>query len=183
VDKIKGYNWFVSIGGFTSSPAGDVEELLSILNEAISPSVFQVFDANFIAGPEHLFFAAVNAVKAFQTSSAISRNLSIEVILYVSCHDQISRALDITGVTPSTNQLALLILAKNKETAEEAFIKASKILGSSDDSVLELDEKKFERIKKKFDISDLELEAVGGLKKEALTKLIVERGALLPLRR
>jgi tRNA threonylcarbamoyladenosine modification (KEOPS) complex Cgi121 subunit len=160
-----------------------VDELLGDLGKAISPAVFQIFDAKRIAGWSHLYMAAVNAVGAFESGSSISRGLGIEVLLYASCQDQISRALDVVGVSPGTEKLALVVLRDGPGEAEAAFVKAADILGEADDSVLGLDETKFHEVAEVFGVSENALEAVGGERDEALTSLLVEKGALLPLRR
>jgi tRNA threonylcarbamoyladenosine modification (KEOPS) complex Cgi121 subunit len=180
---VKGSDWAVSIGGFRGASIGDIDSFLERMGEAVAPALFQVFDADRVAGWEHMFFAAVNAVKAHEAGAAISRSLAIEVLLYASCQDQISRALEIVGVTPSTERVALLVLADGKEAAEKAFGRAPVALGRDDASVLGLDAEKSVRIKETFGVSDAEIEAVGGSESDALTRLLVERGALLPLRR
>lgn len=180
---IKGSDKAVSIGGFRSVTVNDVDELLSNLRRAISPAVFQIFDATRIAGWRHLYMAAVNAVGAFELGSPISRGLGIEVLLYASCQDQISRALDVVGVGQETEKLALIVLREGHGEAEAAFERAADILGEADDSVLELDRIKFREIAKVFGVSENELEVVGGERDRALTSLLVEKGALLPLRR
>ena len=180
---IKGSDKAASIGGFRGVTVNDVDELLSSLSRATSPAVFQIFDATRIAGWRHLYMAAVNAVGAFESGSSISRGLGIEVLLYASCQDQISRALDVVGVGTGTEKLALVVLGNGPGEAGAAFGKAAGILGEADDSVLGLDEKKFLEIAKVFGVSENELEAVGGERDKALTSLLVEKGALLPLRR
>ena len=180
---IKGSDKAVSIGGFRGVTVNDVDELLSSLSSTISPAVFQIFDAARIAGWRHLYMAAVNAVGAFESGSPISRGLGIEVLLYASCQDQISRALEVVGVGLGTEKLALIILRDDPSEAEAAFEKAAEFLGEADDSVLGLDEAKFHEIAEVFGVSETELEAVGGERDEALTSLLVEKGALLPLRR
>ena len=180
---IKGSNKAVSIGGFRDVTVNDVDELLSSLSKATSPAVFQIFDSTRIAGWRHLYMAAVGAVGAFESGSRISRGLGIEVLLYVSCQDQISRALDVVGVGPDTEKLALVVLRDGPGEAEVTFERAVDILGEADDSVLEIDETKLLEITKVFGISENELEAVGGNHDNALISLLVEKGALLPLRR
>jgi tRNA threonylcarbamoyladenosine modification (KEOPS) complex Cgi121 subunit len=180
---IKGSDKAVSIGGFRGVTVNDVDELLSSLSRATSPAVFQIFDAKRIAGWSHLYMAAVNAVGAFESGTTISRGLGIEVLLYASCQDQISRALDVVGVGPGTEKLALVVLRDGPGEAEAAFEKAADILGEVDDSVLGLDETKFREIAEVFGVSENALEAVGGERDKALTSLLVEKGALLPLRR
>ena len=180
---IKGSDKAVSIGGFRGITVNNVDELLSSLSRATSPAVFQIFDATRIAGWRHLYMAAVNVVGAFESGSPISRGLGIEVLLYASCQDQISRALDVVGVGPETEKLALIVLKEGSGEAEAAFAQAADILGEADDSVLMLDEIKFREIAKVFGVSENALEAVGGERDKALTSLLVEKGALLPLRR
>ena len=180
--SIKGSDKAVSIGGFRGVTVNDVDELLNSLNKATSPAVFQIFDATRIAGWRHLYMAAVNAVGAYESGTTISRGLGIEVLLYASCQDQISRALDVVGVDSDTAKLALVVLRDGPGEAEAAFEKAAYILGEADDSVLGLDEIKFREVAKVFGVSENELEAVGGERHEALTGLLVEKGALLPLR-
>jgi len=180
---IKGSDKAVSIGGFRSVTVNDVDELLSSLRKATSPSVFQIFDATRIAGWRHLYMAAVNAVGAFESGSPISRGLGIEVLLYASCQNQISRALDVVGVSPDTEKLGLVVLNDGPGEADAAFERAANLLGEADDSVLGLDETKFQEVVEVFGVSENELEAVGGGRDNALTSLLVEKGALLPLRR
>jgi len=180
---IKGSDKAVSIGGFRDVTVNDVDELLSSLSKATSPAVFQIFDSTRIAGWMHLYMAAVNAVGAFESGSPISRGLGIEVLLYASCQNQISRALDVVGVYPDTEKLALVVLRDSHDEAEATFKRAADILGEADDSVLELDEIKLREITKVFGVSERELEAVGGKRDNALTSLLVEKGALLSLRR
>ena len=180
---IKGSEKAVSIGGFRGVTVNEVDELLGSLRKATAPAVFQIFDASRIAGWMHIYMAAVNAVGAFESGSRISRGLGIEVLLYASCQDQISQALEVVGVGPDTEKLALVVVRDDPGEAEAAFVRAAAILGEADDSVLELDETKLREITKVFGVSENELNAVGGRHDNALTSLLVEKGALLPLRR
>jgi KEOPS complex subunit Cgi121 len=180
---IKGSRWNVVIGGFRGVDVSDVDELLHRVGEAVSPHIFQVFDADRVAGWEHLFFSAVNAVKAFQAGAAVSKSLAVEVLLYASCRDQISQAFSIMGISPSTRRAALLLMGETCELVNQVFLRASGLLGAPDDSVLGVDDKKFDEMRRIFSISDLELEAVGGPREDALLSLIIERGALLPVHR
>jgi len=180
---IDGSDWEVAIGGIRGVSIGDIEGFLTRVREAVGGRVFQAFDAGRVADWKHLFFSAVNAVSAIEGGGAISRSLGIEVLLYVSCVDQISRALEVVGVTPSTNEIALVVLAESTGEAEEAFLKAAESLGVHDDGILELGAEKLSSLKERYGVSDAELEAVGGPESDALEMLLVERGALLRLRR
>ncbi len=181
--RIKGSDWAVCIGGFREVKVVDVDSILDRFKAEVSGSVFQLFDADRVAGWEHIYFASVNAVKAFETEAAVSKSLAIEVLLYASCQDQITVAFSILGISPNTDRVALLVMGESVSEAEHAFKKASKLIGNEDDSVLLVDNEKFDELKRVYSISDLELEAVAGSREEALARLIIERGALLPVRR
>ena len=181
--RIKDTDWVVCIGGFRGVKVDDVDILLERLGTEVSPSVFQLFDADRVAGGEHIYLAAVNAVQAFESEVTVSKSLAIEILLYASCQDQIAEAFTILGISPSTERVALLVMDESASKAEHAFSRASKLIGKEDDSVLRVDDEKFEELRQVYSISDLELEAVAGSKEEVLTRLIIERGALLPVRR
>ena len=180
---VQGSDWVVSIGGFRGVTVGNVEGFISRVREAIPDSRFQAFDADRVAGWRHLFFAAVNAVGAFEGGRGVARSLEMEVLLYASCRDQISQAFEVVGVSEGTVNVALLVLGESPGEVEEAFVSASRVIGEPDDSVLEVAGTKFAELKEVFGVSDEELGAARGPAEEALTKLIVERGALMPLRR
>jgi tRNA threonylcarbamoyladenosine modification (KEOPS) complex Cgi121 subunit len=181
--KIKNSEWYAAIGGIKDFSVKNVMTLISRISEIVSPNLFQLFDADNIAGWKHLFFSAVNSVKAFESGYAISRNLDMELMLCASCQDQISKAIKQVGISPSTKRVALLILTKNHCDLEPTFRKTSKILGQSDDSILNMNEEKLKRLKKIFNVSELELEALQRDKREALTQILIEKGSLIATRR
>ena len=180
---VKGSNLVVSVGGFSGVSVDNVDGFISLIRETLLSVRFQVFDADRVAGWRHLYFAAVNAVGAFEGGRGISRSLEVEALLYASCRDQISQAFEVVGVSERTANVALLVFAESHLEAEGAFTRVSGIIGAPDDSVLEVSGAKRVELKSVFGVSDTELGAVRGPAEEALTKLIVERGALLPLRR
>lgn len=181
--EVGGADWYVSIGGFRDVSVGEVDGFISRVRDALPDVRFQAFDADRVAGWRHLFFAAVNAVGAFKGGRGISRSLEVETLLYASCCDQISQAFEVVGVSERTVNVALLVLGESPEETKRAFTVVSNVIGEPDDSVLEISVEKRVELKMVFGVSDEELGAVRGPAEEALTKLIVERGALLPLRR
>ena len=177
---IDGSDLVACIGGFSGVPIKDPDGLLKRL-ASTSNVVVQLFDARRVAGSEHIFFAAVDAVRAFESGSAASRSLGMEVLLYASCQDQISKALGIIGVSKGAHDVCMLVMARDGEEARIAFKDASELLGSADDSVLDIDDEKFTTLKEIYRVTDVELEAMGG--RESLPDLIIERCALLAIRR
>ena len=56
-------------------------------------------------------------------------------------------------------------------------------MGDLDDTVLEIDQPKFEALKKLYEITDTAIETVGCDRYKALTSLITEKSTLISLRR
>jgi tRNA threonylcarbamoyladenosine modification (KEOPS) complex Cgi121 subunit len=180
VSGIKGSPLFVAIGGFRVE-VGDPKALVRAVSEASAPHAAQIVDAGRVAGRDHLFMAAVNAARSTETGMAVSKSITVEAILYASAQDQITKALALLGVTAKSSTVALVVFAPSRGEAEESYGKAAKLLGEEDDGVLEIDEVKTASLRKTYGIGDEELEAAGG--PGALGRLVVERGALLSLRR
>jgi KEOPS complex subunit Cgi121 len=146
----------------------------------------QFFDAKKLAGSEHLYFAALNALNAFERKMNISNNLAVESLIYASAQRQITKAVKMLGITENSSQVAVLIIAKNRDEKKSSLNLVNEILpGKRDDTVLNLSLEKIKLIKKLFNISETEFEAQlkkQGFEKEALTDLIIERMALLVLK-
>lgn len=181
VSAIKDSTWFVAVGGFKVKTIKDVRALVKLVTDAASPHPAQIVDAAKVAGRDHLFLAAVNAVKSTDTGVAFSKNITVETILYASTQDQITKALEMLGVTAKSTTVALMVFAPSRAESEGAYRKAAAHLGAEDDEVLNIDEGKVTALKKTYGVSEDELKAAGGA--DALGGLIVERGALLSLRR
>ncbi|MBN1784305.1 MAG: hypothetical protein JW815_01010 [Candidatus Bathyarchaeota archaeon] len=173
----------IVIIGFRNVQLKDINGFLEQFKEANIGASVQFFDAKHIAGSQHLYFAALHALNAFDKNITISNNLAVEAILYASAQRQIKKAVQMLGIKENSSELAALIMTKNDH---EKFDRLSQVIemiqGERDDTVLELTDKKVNKIKKVFSISDLEVEAKlkkDGLEKEAVTDLVIERMALL----
>ena len=125
----------------------------------------------------------MNALKAFEHKKNISSSLAIETLLYASAQRQIRKAVDTLGVKQDSSQVAVLIIAENRQGIDDCLKAVSRLmLGERDDCVLELTDEKIWDIKKLFGVSDLEIEAKlrrKGLEREALVDLVIEHVALL----
>jgi len=183
-EQIKEYGRWLGIASFRNVVVKNVEQLISMLSEAASPAEIQLFDADKVAGREHLFFAALNALKAFKEGIKISRSLSLEAILYASAQRQIKNAIEMLGVRNGTINLAVMVLAEDEASIirfeEWLRIKLSWIPDSS--AIESWTTEKVEGIKSLFKISDLEMEKMLGKDvaiEAVIKKLVVERVALL----
>ena len=181
--KVEEINKCVAIAGFENIKVNDVDEFLRRVRKKLKHVHAQFFDARLVASKDHLYFAALNVLKAFENGSNRSRDMAIETLLYVTAQRQIKNALDIIGIDQNSNDVAVLIIAETEQQADDALETIAELLsGSRNDAVLELTEEKIDDIKRLFRISDIELEAnlVGeGFQKKALIDLVVEHVALL----
>ncbi len=174
---------YVALAGARTVEVRDVDATLETVRRLAGDLAFQLFDAEMVAGWRHLFHAAVNAVHATRGGSAISNSVEVESMLYASCQDQISKAFTLMGLSQNVKNVAILVLSQDPSEAESLAAEIAERLGVPDDGVLDVTPEKYERLKEVFDVGDEALATVGGDPYEALTSLIVEKGALLPLRR
>ena len=173
----------IAIVGFSNVKIQNINTFLEQFRKETKEAPIQFFDAKKVAGPQHLYFAALNALNAFKKKTNISNNLAVESLLYASAQRQITKAVKMLGIQQDTTDVAALIIAENSHEKKDGLGLVTKMIpGECNDSVLELSNKKIVDIKKLFGISDLEFEAKlknQELEKETLTDLIIERMALL----
>jgi KEOPS complex subunit Cgi121 len=176
-------NGQIVIVGFRKVQIEDINAFLEQFRKEDRGASVQFFDAKHVAGPHHLYFAALNALNAFGKHTHISNNLAVEALLYASAQRQIKKAVNILGIKQDSSEIAALVITGNRHKKSDYLRLVTKTVpGERDDTVLELTDKKLGTIKKLFRISDLEFEAKlekEGLEKEALTDLVIERMALL----
>ena len=177
------YNGYIAIAGFKNVKIKEVNGFLERVRREAREAHVQFFDAKLIAGQQHLYFAAVNALKAFEKKSNISSSLAIEALLYASAQRQIRKAVDTLGVKQDSSEVAVLVIAENRQGTDDCLKIVSGLMsGEREDAVLELTDEKIGDVRRLFGISDLEIEAKlrrKGLEKEALADLVIEHVALL----
>lgn len=186
IKRIEGYRKFVAFAGFRDVCVGDVERFLSRIRRRLGGATVQFFDAELVAGWEHLYFAVLNALKAFESGKSISKNLAVECLLYASAQRQISSALELIGIKGGSSRVAVVAVADGKEEAKGALREVSVLIGGKrDDCVFELSDEKLPRVRKLFGISDTELgtRLEDGEEKKALSDLVIEHIALLAVQR
>jgi KEOPS complex subunit Cgi121 len=172
--------------GLGNCQVNDPERTLGKLRSLFPKVQVQLVRADRIAGREHLKFAARNAIRAFRQKNNRSQSLAMELLLYASCQRQISRAIQRLGVSPETREIVLAALTKNSDTYDPLARAAQKeSAGVLREAVIEIDSKsKVSELKKAYNIGTAEMEAARFPKEaeeEVLTRLIIERSALLSL--
>ena len=146
----------------------------------------QICSASRIATWEHIFFSVLYAKHAFTQKRNISKQLAMEVLLYISGQRQIRIALNEIGIESGDN--AIIILGNSEESMKQALAECEKLLGGvKADEILALyDDSKFSAIQGYFQITDGELNAISlsntqDSKNTALVKVVLNRVALVAL--
>lgn len=177
---------YVLIAGYSAERRIEVEKIFDWMRTR--DDAVQVFDAESIAGWQHVYLAVVNAIAAFRAEANITRNLGMEILLYVSGQYQINRAFQTVGIRDSTRKICLVVAASSERKAIAIQEQFQKHFGLRwEDSTLAIEsEDKIRHLKQIFSIDDLEIETMRGrglAQKEILRGLIIERGALLITKR
>ncbi len=183
---VEGYEKYMAVVGFKDAHVENPDLLLNQVRKKLSPVDVQFFDASLIAGWEHLYFAAINALKAFRNGTNISKSVAVEALLYASAQRQISAAVDLIGLKKDTSEIVVLGVADSSEMAARTILETSKLVpGVRDDSVVDFHDEKIIEIRELFEITDTELTAnsSGSQGKDALVDLVIEHMALLVTRR
>ena len=147
--------------------------------------IIQFFNSQLIAGWEHLFFSAVHSLKTFKQGRNLSNKLDLEILLYASGQRQIKKAIKKIGIGLETQNIAILIMGNSIETIESAKLKIFELIkGTEDESILDINKNKYEKISKAFNITPLEIETTSNSsewkdKVEALGKIVLNRIAFV----
>jgi tRNA threonylcarbamoyladenosine modification (KEOPS) complex Cgi121 subunit len=183
--SIEEFGKYVEIAGFKECKISDVDGLCEQTGKLKRVEV-QFFNAQRIATWQHLYFAALNAVNAFESKINVSKSLAIEMIRFASARRQIREAMLIIGIKAGCSRIAVTTVGDDEKKVDNALsMVAGLINGKRDDTVLELTPKKTKEIEETFEISPMELESVT-MKEEtdrALLNLVLERMALVSTQR
>lgn len=185
--RLEEFGKHVAIAGFKDVKIADVEKFLDTVKNKIGlDAEFQFFNAKLVATWQHLYFASLNALTAFKNQTNISKSLAVETMLYASAQRQIRKAMELIGIKVGVSEIAVLVIGEDAEKVDSTLSYIAELVDAKrDDKVLMLSEEKIRALRKAFEISDVEIEAViskGGLEK-AVVDLVTERMALLSTRR
>ena len=174
---------YVEITSFSNVKIENAEEFVKAARKEMPQSVWvQFFDAELVATWQHLYFAVLNALLAFENGRNISKSVAMEVLLYASAQRQIRKALQLIGVKCGSANVAIVIVGQNANSVKAVLSAVSKHIGAEpDETVLEVSKEKLQRIREAFGITEKELETVMEKRdvNQAVVNLVIERMALL----
>jgi KEOPS complex subunit Cgi121 len=174
---------YVEITGFSNVKIENAEEFVKTARKEMPQSVWvQFFDAELVATWQHLYFAVLNALLAFENGRSISKSVVMDILLYASAQRQIRKALQLIGVKCDSANVAIVIIGETANSVQAVLSSVSRCIGAEpDEKVLEVSKGKLRSIREAFGITEKELETVMEKRdaKEALVNLVIERMALL----
>ncbi len=191
IKSVEDGHYFIAVFGLETKGV-EVSSLLDSIIELSKETgvTIQLFDSSLIATWEHLFFGALNALKAFSYGKNISNKLSVECLLYTSGQRQISIAVKNFGVKPATRKIGIILIGDDQDPLQEVYKKVLLITkGVENDTVLSINNKdKFGKIRNFFQITEIELNTICDSDElsscvEALTRYCIERSSLLVLQK
>jgi tRNA threonylcarbamoyladenosine modification (KEOPS) complex Cgi121 subunit len=180
------FETYAAIAGFRNARIKNPKQFLQKISKEKPANVeAQFFDATFIATWQHLYFATLNALSAFENKNNISKSLAMEIMLYASAQGQIHKATESFGISSKSTEVAAVIVGKRQKDVNLALsMIEEQIDAKQDDAVLEFSKEKTKTIRKTFGISETEAKTVmkGSSFENALVDLVIERMALLATR-
>jgi tRNA threonylcarbamoyladenosine modification (KEOPS) complex Cgi121 subunit len=178
---------FVWISGFETR-AENVDTILRATQERYPNTGLQLVDLDRVAGSRFLLLATVNALKSFSSKQPISKTLGMEVLLYVSGSRQISEAVKLVGVAPTTKRIAAVVVGTSKEEVKGSGELVSQLLNeeSRDEIVDQWSDERLKNVCAVYDIAQKEFQAIHRKiedSSKAVERLAIERSALLAIKK
>ena len=139
----------------------NIEDVKLMIN-----SDFAVINPKIVCGILHLKQAAYLVIKAHEGNYNLAKEKSTEVLLYLTAQRQISKAIEIGGVT-----------SENKSIAWVSFGKIPKIL----DNLIEVDDSIISRESFDYTVAKLDDTVLKKLNYEEKQNIIMTQTAILPV--
>ncbi|MBN1160201.1 MAG: hypothetical protein JXA43_03150 [Candidatus Diapherotrites archaeon] len=157
----------------------DLDSLLDWMKENVRDRVLQVLNAEHIVSVSQIEFAFMEALDAMQEKNNIANSLNNEFLLRLAGVRQVDKAIANFGIKKGKNKAIIVVSGNDCKKVMEELI--SKFYFIVDDFVLDIDDKRFNSLKKFYQIEDKQINLVGGKKEDALTNLVLEKVATLEL--
>ncbi len=144
----------------------DLREVARQLPEGIS-----VCSPSFIAGGVHLESVLVQSAECWSRRIFLARNRSIDLLMRVTCQDQISKALQASAIG-NCREVALFGLARDSSDVAVADGMIQKLGGVRDDRLLHLDSNKAQFLRHFHSLPSL-------VEDDKIPELLQEKSAIL----
>jgi len=105
------------------------EDILAKIDRAPALAC-QLLNPERVTGKDHVQLAVLNALRAFKNSRNISRQLSIEILLYASGQRQIEKALGMLGIKAGMQRVLAVAVGETDEEVKELLNAVRGLLGN-----------------------------------------------------
>lgn len=152
---------FVGVSELENEQKARTDEIISFASEKLDGvMVLQFLDSSLVAGHDHLFSAAQNALNAWRGGYSVARSLDVEILRYASGQNQIGVAMDTMGIKETTQFVAAVIVAEDEEKVKDQFSRILEQLGPEVDPSFVPNEVKIKSIMKHFEVTEAELATI-----------------------
>lgn len=158
------------LGGRPKIPVAEMLHLVAEIDSKHS-TITQVFDAEKVAGKEHLLHAAFLALLSEDRGERFANDPRLNLLCWAAAERQIGVALKKMGINLETKEVAVMIVGRDPSSVSSSAEEVSRFL-ERDDDVLNLDEEKRKRLSEVFSLPPI---------REEVEKLVLEKIALLEL--
>jgi|YelNatPaOPRAMG01_1025707.scaffolds.fasta_scaffold42772_3 tRNA threonylcarbamoyladenosine modification (KEOPS) complex Cgi121 subunit len=114
--SLKGYRKILGLSHIRVRGKPRVDEVLEEIKGSPEGLTVQLLDSRAIAGRNHVYHAVRLCLKAFRRKLPISRNLQVELLLYLAARRQIDDSIRILGVKEDTRNIVAIVLGNSKES-------------------------------------------------------------------
>ncbi len=180
---------FIGIAGLIIKEKFEVEDLIRRIKSIANKHnvIIQAVDSRAIISLRQVFSAVFKALRAFHDGRNTCEKLEIEFLLYLSGKRQIRDAIEAIGIKGNMERIALIVIGESYDDVNSTIIDVlNNINGIIDSSFLEFNEDKLKFLRKVFEISDNEINAIKRSDLsllEIIERLIIERGALIDVQK
>ena len=161
----------------------NIDKLLKDLKA--SNCLVVIFQASQVISLKQILFAAISAILAFKSGTNIARKLDVEILVRLSCENQIDEAIKKISVDRETKDVGICILSRSEEELQEFSGKLTELIDGlefNDEDLRTID--RINAAKNFYKITDEEINSVqAGDLYEAVLLLILERIATVDIRR
>jgi len=153
----------------------DTDEFIRSIRAINNRVAMQAIDANFAAGKEHALSILQQSLQAKKKGTMLSKRIEIDILLRLSCTNQISKALDDTGLKDGINNVLIIAIGKisDLKVVQKHLAKNYKLSSN----VLKLSEKKTRLLSSHHKIGREEINAC--INDNKLASILAERANLL----
>ncbi|MEM2123053.1 MAG: KEOPS complex subunit Cgi121 [Candidatus Bathyarchaeia archaeon] len=129
--SLKGYRKHLGLSLIRIHGKPRIDNVMKEIKDPPEGLTVQLLDSRAIAGRNHIYHAVRLCLKAFRRKLSISRNLQVELLLYLAARRQIDDSIRILGVNEDTKSVIALVLGDSKDNIINYMVGLTSRLGEA----------------------------------------------------